>query len=150
MKDTNGIEIKTGDIVEITGAYFKNDNGYWFVDYSKGDPSWSGNEHSLKKISKSGKISNSRHNICFWPIMITVNSWEKRAAAKEWNKEHAKIKVVEGIDKTEMAEYFKTKADAAEAEAERLTYDFGENCETVKLYKKIKNHYEDVIKRITA
>lgn len=150
MKDTNGIEIRTGDIVEITGAYFKNDNGFWFVTHSAGDPSWSGKDHSLRKISKSGKISKSRSCVGFWPIMITVNSWEKRAAAKEWNEEHATIKVVDGIDKAEIAEYFKTKADAAEAEAERLTYDFGENCETVKLYKKIKNHYEDVIKRITA
>ena len=150
MKDTNGIEIKTGDIVEITGAYFKNDNGYWFVANSKGDPSWSGNDHSLRKISKTGKISKSRGSVGFWPLFITVNSWEKRAAAREWNEEHARIKVIDGINKAEIAEYFKNKADAAEAEAERLTWNFGEDCETVKLYKKIKNHYEDVIKRITA
>ena len=29
MLDKNGIEIKTGDVVEITGAYFKNDNGLY-------------------------------------------------------------------------------------------------------------------------
>lgn len=33
MFDKNGHEIKTGDIVEITGAYFKNDNGLYFVEY---------------------------------------------------------------------------------------------------------------------
>ena len=38
MLDKNGIEIKTGDVVEITGAYFKNDNGLYFVERSAGDP----------------------------------------------------------------------------------------------------------------
>ena len=32
MLDKNGVEILTGMVVEITGAYFKNDNGFWFVD----------------------------------------------------------------------------------------------------------------------
>ena len=27
MLDMNNVEIKTGDVVEISGAYFKNDNG---------------------------------------------------------------------------------------------------------------------------
>ena len=55
MLDKNGIEIKTGDIVEITGAYFKNDNGLYYVEHSAGDPDWSGSDHSLRKISKRGK-----------------------------------------------------------------------------------------------
>lgn len=42
MLDKNGVEIKTGDIVEISGAYFKNDNGLYFVTHSPGDPTWSG------------------------------------------------------------------------------------------------------------
>ena len=57
MIDKNGIEIKTGMIVEITGAYFKNDNALYFVTNSPGDPSWCGSDHSLKRISKAGKIS---------------------------------------------------------------------------------------------
>ena len=55
MLDKNGIEIKTGDVVEITGAYFKNDNGFYYVEHSAGDPGWSGRDHSLRKISKRGK-----------------------------------------------------------------------------------------------
>ena len=44
MLDKNGVEIRTGCIVEITGAFFKNDNGLYFVDRSPGDPSWCGQE----------------------------------------------------------------------------------------------------------
>ena len=53
MKEKNGIEMKTGDIVEISGAYFKNDNGLYFIEYSPGDPSWSGLDYCLKRISKT-------------------------------------------------------------------------------------------------
>ena len=49
MLDKNGVEILTGMVVEITGAYFKNDNGFWFVDNSPGDPSWFGSDQCLQK-----------------------------------------------------------------------------------------------------
>ena len=72
MQDKNGIEMKTGDIVEITGAYFKNDNGLYFIDCSPGDPNWCGSDYSLKRISKSGKISKAKKNLCFWPIGMFI------------------------------------------------------------------------------
>ena len=28
MLDKNGVQLRTGCVVEITGAYFKNDNGF--------------------------------------------------------------------------------------------------------------------------
>lgn len=62
MLDKNGVELRTGCVVEITGAYFKNDNGLYFVDRSPGVPSWIGRDYSLKKISKTGKISKAKHN----------------------------------------------------------------------------------------
>lgn len=65
--DKNGIEIKTGDIVEITGAYFKNDNGLYFVQNSPGDPSWCGSDLSLKRISKRGKSAQQRTTFAFGP-----------------------------------------------------------------------------------
>lgn len=109
MLDKNGMEIKTGDVVEISGAYFKNDNGLYFVAHSPGDPGWSGSDHSLQKISKTGKLSTAKHNLCFWPIMITTNSWAKRAEAKSWNKEHATIEVRTDIDRSQVAGYFEGK-----------------------------------------
>lgn len=150
MFDKNGIEIKTGDIVEITGAYFKNDNGFYFVANSYGDPSWCGTDHSLRKISKQGKISKSVRNICFWPIMITVNNRFKRAEAKEWNEEHAEIKIIDGVDKTEIIEYFKNKEKQSENLAEDYKWRFGEESTVVKDTLKIKEHYAAVVERITG
>lgn len=148
MLDKNGIEIKTGDIVKIEGAYFKNDNGFWFVENSAGDLNWSGKDHSLRKISKRGKISRASRNLCFWPIMITTNSWEKRALAKSWNAEHATIEVVNDIDRSEVAAHFREKAESMDERIEYDTWHYGEdNSETV-LYKTIKAHYEGIAKRI--
>ena len=73
MLDKNGMEIKTGMVVEIKDAFFKNDNGFYFVEHSAGDPDWCGSDHSLRKISKRGKISQAKHNLCFWPIGIFIS-----------------------------------------------------------------------------
>mgnify|MGYP000164000057 CR=1 FL=1 len=67
------MEIKTGMVVEIKDAFFKNDNGFYFVEHSAGDPDWCGSDHSLRKISKRGKISQAKHNLCFWPIGIFIS-----------------------------------------------------------------------------
>lgn len=32
MFDKNGVEIRTGQVVKVTGAFFKNDNGLYFVE----------------------------------------------------------------------------------------------------------------------
>ena len=93
MLDKNGVEIRTGCIVEITGAYFKNDNGLYFVQRSPGDPSWCGKDYSLKKISKAGKISKAKYSLCFWPIAVFTNDRFKAAAANEWNAAHAEIEL---------------------------------------------------------
>ena len=61
MLDKNGVKMRTGDIVRITDAFFKNDNGLYFIENSPGDPNWCGRDHCLKKISKSGKISKAKH-----------------------------------------------------------------------------------------
>ena len=34
MFDKSGVEIRTGQVVKVTGAFFKNDNGRYFVDNS--------------------------------------------------------------------------------------------------------------------
>ena len=83
MLDKNGVEIRTGCIVEITGAYFKNDNGLWFVEHSPGDPSWCGSDYCLKKIGKTGKISKAKYSTCFWPIMVFTTDRFKAAEAHE-------------------------------------------------------------------
>lgn len=77
MLDKNGIEIKTGDVVRITGAYFKTDNALYFVEHSDGDPDWCGKDHCLLKIKRNGELSKAKNAVCFWPIMVTVNGYEK-------------------------------------------------------------------------
>lgn len=146
MLDKNGIEIKTGDVVRISGAYFKNDNGLYFVENSEGDASWCGTDHCLKKISKKGKISVAKYNICFWPIATFVSDRTKRAEAKEHNKKFAEIEIVDNVDKTEISKYFEEKAANLDNDIERMKWDFGEESECVKQQEAIKEHYLSVAK----
>lgn len=150
MLDKNGMEIKTGDVVEISGAYFKNDNGFWFVEHSDGDPGWSGKDHSLCKISKTGKISTAKHNLCFWPIMIVTNSWQKRAEAKSWNRDHAQITIRNDIDRRQVAEHFSKEAEGMMESIERLEWDFGEGSQVVKDAKEKKSFLEKVSRNILS
>jgi len=150
MLDKNGIEIKTGDVVEIKGAYFKNDNGFYYVEHSAGDPGWSGSDHSLRKISKRGKISKAKHNICFWPIGVFTNSFETRITAKAWNEEHATIEVRADIDRAEIAEHFKAEAESMNEQIEYYSWNFGETSETTMESKRIKAHFEKIANMILA
>lgn len=142
MLDKNGVEIKTGDIVEITGAFFKSDNGLYFVQHSPGDPSWSGRDHSLKRISKSGKISKAKHNLCFWPICVFVSDREKTAKAHQWNKEHATIEVKEPCkDMSEIIAFFQTEADDLAESIRRGIGNWGEDHPSVQREKVMMEHY---------
>lgn len=86
MVDKNGVEMKTGDVVLISGAFFKNDNGLWFIERSPGDPSWCGSSYSLTKLKRNGQPSTAKYNLCSWPIAIFTNSWAKRNEAHAWNE----------------------------------------------------------------
>lgn len=141
MLDKNGVEIRTGCIVEITGAYFKNDNGLWFVDNSPGDPSWCGSDHSLKKISKTGKLSVAKHNICFWPIAVFVSDRCKRAEAGRWNKANAQIEVKKIQNVAEIVAHFEAKAEATEERILWTIWHFGEDHSEVELNRSLKAHY---------
>lgn len=148
MTDKNGVEIKTGAIVKISGAFFKNDNGLYFVQASPGDPSWSGRDHCLKRISKSGKISTAKYSTCFWPIGIFLNNRAKAAEARRWNADHAEIEVEEIKNMEEVAAYFQERADDLRAYIKREVWDFGEDAECVKKDRTILTHYEAVAAEI--
>jgi acylphosphatase len=145
MLDKNGTEIRTGDMVQITGAYFKNDNGLYFVEHSPGDVAWCGNDYSLRKISKRGKISTAKGRICFWPIAIFTNSYEKRVNGNAWNKEHAEIEIVGGVPVHEVVEHFTQKAKEAGEQAKWMAWNFGEEHQEVKLHLDIKAQCEEVV-----
>lgn len=148
MLDKNGIEIKTGDVVRITGAYFKTDNALYFVEHSDGDPDWCGKDHCLLKIKRNGELSKAKNAVCFWPIMVTVNGYEKYTTAKVWNNEHAQIEIVEGIDKTHIAEYFRDRAQQCDKRIELYTWDFGADSNSVKEQEQYKGFYNSVVERL--
>ena len=148
MLDKNGVEIKTGQIVEITGAYFKNDNGLYFVTRSPGDPGWCGSDHCLTKISKTGKISKAKYNLCFWPIVSGVSDRFKTAEANAWNKEHARIEVKSIKNMAEVAAYFQAKADELDDPVRYLTYNFGEDHPEVVRNKTLRDHFAALAKSV--
>ena len=144
MTDKNNRTMKTGDVVEITGAYFKNDNGLYFVEHTPGDPNWSGRDHCLRRIKRNGELSTAKDNICFWPISAFVNSRDKRAAANEWNREHAEIEIKTFPHTEHIAAYFASEADSLDVTIKRYTWDFGEDCQTVKDTKETQAFYRSV------
>ena len=147
MLDKNGIQIKTGYVVKISGAYFKNDNGYFFVRYSPGDPSWTGGYISLKKISKNGKISQARYSLNSWPISCFVSDPHKRALANEWNAEHAKIEVVNDVDRSDIMAFFKEREEEAAFVMEDERRKF-ESSDTIRGLEEIRRFYADLVSDI--
>jgi hypothetical protein len=150
MNDKNNRPMKTGDVVEITGAYFKNDNGLYFVEHTPGDPNWSGRDHCLRRIKRNGELSTAKDNICSWPISAFVNSRDKRAAANEWNREHAEIEIKTFPHTEHIAAYFASEADSLDATIKRYTWDFGEDCQTVKDTKETQAFYRSVADGLRA
>lgn len=150
MLDKNGIEIKTGDVVEITGAYFKSDNGLYYVNRSAGDAGWYGNYHSLHRIAKSGKISTASGATRSWPISIHTNDYMKRIEGNAWNAERATIEVKTGINQAHIAEHFRQEAAALEAQIVYESWKYGENSECAMLTKSVKEHFISTAKRIAG
>lgn len=150
MTDKNNRTMKTGDVVEITGAYFKNDNGLYFVEHTPGDPNWSGRDHCLRRIKRNGELSTAKDNICFWPIHAFVNSRDKRGAANQWNQEHAEIEIKTFPNTAHIAAFFTAEADSLDVTIKRYTWDFGEDCQTVKDTKETQAFYRSVADGLRA
>ncbi len=151
MKTTDKImlsDIRTGDIVEITGAYFKNDNGYYFVERSPGDHNWSSNGYCLKKISKKGKISKSKYSICFFPIMVTTNSYQKRLEATAWNNEHAEIYKRKIDNMSEVEAYFTEQLNDSENNYNEYIKHYRDN--DAKQEEKTIEYFREIIKYIKS
>lgn len=149
MFDKNGREIKSGDVVRISNAYFKNDNHLYYVDHVPGDPNWCGSDICLKKISKAGKISTAKYNICFWPIKAYVSDPWKCAEANEWNKENAEIELVEGVNNKEIVALFKEEADGFNEMYKREVLYYGETKEAERLKRYAAGRYA-AAERISA
>lgn len=143
MKDKNGVELKTGQVVKVEGAYFKNQNGLYFVEASPGDPHWSGNDYSLRRIKRNGELAKT-DSISFWPLCSFVGDKFKRAEAKQWNAEHATIEAQE-FSKLEHIEAFYTEeAERMEGTVKRYRWDFGESSNPYKQAVEIQEFYKAV------
>ena len=64
MLDKNGKEMVTGCVVEIKNAYFKTDNGLYFVEKSPEELGWLGSDYCLLKLKRNGQLSTAKKNIC--------------------------------------------------------------------------------------
>lgn len=148
MLDKNGVEIRTGGVVRISGAFFKNDNGLYYVENSPGDPSWCGSDHSLRKICRSGKLSTAKHNICFWPIAVFVSDRCKAAEASRWNKANAEIEVVRLPSTAEIVAHFLGEAQGLDRQIERRSWDWGEDHPEVERLRVLQAHYYAVAARV--
>lgn len=150
MKDINGVEMKTGDIVEIKNAYFKVDNGLYFVENVPGNVTWCGSYLSLHKITKKGELSIAKYSTGSWPLFICTNNREKNAAAREWNKDHATIEVIEGIATEHIQAHFEEEAESTQKQADYQKWNFGEESEYYKKVLEMVAHYRNVVKYIKS
>lgn len=108
MVDKNGRQIQTGDVVLVSGGYFKSDNGLFAVIHAPGDPDWYGESCCLNKLCKSGKLSEGKYATAFWPIAVNAGSWRTKMDAKSWNAANAEILVVDDVNHSYIAENFRS------------------------------------------
>lgn len=151
MFDKNGLKIHAGDIVRIEGGYLKNDNGLFFVEQDGTNPGYLADDSqvTLHRICRNGKISTAKYTLAFFPLACYCNDYMKRAAARAWNKEHAVIEVVNGVNTEHIAEWFRGKAEELR-EQERYYKMRGFNDKYVGTYTATAKWHEDVVARMTA
>lgn len=141
---------KTGDIVEISGAFFKCDNGLFLVNKSYENPHYDceKGEYAFLKISKNGKIS--KKSCTLFPLRAFVNDAKKRVAANAWNKENVKIKLASVSDMSEVIAHFQEEEDNAAARAKNIAWDWGEDAPVVKMEKDAAEFYQGVVARLKS
>jgi len=152
MRDKNGVEIRTGDVVRVSGAFFKNDNGLYFVDHSPGEAGWLGSDYSLHRVCRNGRIATGKNRIAFWPLSAFTNDRAKNAEARAWNAEHAEIEIVPFKKTDEIRAHFEDEARNI-GEAIRHYVDWcgwDENGSSIAGYKASKAAREAAAARLAA
>lgn len=148
MMDKNGREIRTGDVVRVSNAYFKNDNGLYFVAHSPGDRSWCGNDYSLRKICRDGSLSVAKYNVSFWPLVACCSDRMKNALARDWNRDHAEIEVIDTVDRSAIRDYFAKKAADIAARLDDMRWNYGKHSAVYINDDQIRRHYLRVAARL--
>lgn len=131
MKDKNGKEMRTGDIVKISGAYTKRHNGYFVIEHAPGDVSWIGKDYSLQRLKKNGEYSNGSYTTQFWPLSYFSNNREHNAA-REHDSKNATIEIVENINTEFIIAHFEEESENGFESAKTWAWRFGEDSEVTK------------------
>lgn len=147
MKDKNGMEIKTGMVVRVTGGYYKCDNGLYLVEYSAGDAGWSGDCHSLSKVTKADKISTGARGTRSWPQSPSVINRAERHDINAYNAEHAEIEIASIADMTDIREHFRRRAEE-QAEMADWYEKEGGTPEEVEEYMVVSRFYGGIAEAI--
>lgn len=150
MVDKNGRQIQTGDVVLVSGGYFKSDNGLFAVIHAPGDPDWYGESCCLNKLCKSGKLSEGKYATAFWPIAVNAGSWRTKMDAKSWNAANAEILVVDDVNHSYIVENFMELAEHTQVAADLTRQSFGDDYDEVKRLENLKAFYISVADRAAA
>lgn len=119
MTDKNGKTIRTGDVVRVSGGYFKNSNGLFYVSRGQDAPGCENYKDIwLHKISKKGEISESGAASQSWPLTSYCSDSRKNREAAEHNRQNARIELVNTVPRWDIAEHFEKEAEQAEERAE--------------------------------
>lgn len=87
MLDRNGKEIQVGQVVEISGAYSKADNGKFLVESV-----YLNDGCYLKKLGAKGQLLKTPGQS--WPLRSYASQWKVRLAANTHNEANATIAVI--------------------------------------------------------
>lgn len=150
IKYMNGLNLQNGDVVRISNAFQKCDNGLYVVMHCPGDVNWCGNDYSLEKIKRNGEISTAKYSMQFLPLSYTSNNEMRCAQAREWDDENLIVEVVENINKEHIIEYFREEAHKADKQREFYEdrgYDWEKWC---KQYSNTRDFYLSIVERLTA
>lgn len=147
--DVNGVKLEVGQIVKISNAYFKCDNGYYFIEHEPDAPNWCGTDYSLQKInSRTGQLSTAKYSTAFWPLISFTSDKTKGYAADEWNAENAIIEVVYNITNEYVIAHFEEHLERIKAQEKRDAWNFGEEAECVIKANKSIEYISGVIARL--
>lgn len=150
-EDKNGIKLQVGQIVKISNAYFKVDNGYYFIEHEPDAPNWLGSDYGLTRInSRTGKLTEGKNRIAFYPLCSFCSDQRKNAAADEWNEEHCEIEVITTIKNDSVVEFFKNELADKEKQTQRDYWNYGESSEIVEKDNIIIDYYKNVLETITT
>lgn len=144
MNDKNGREIRLGDIVKISGGYFKSSNGTFFVSSGDDRSIW------LHRIKKNGEpCVSSASSTQNWPLSSYCSDRTKNAEAKRHNAVNAQIEVIDGMNTYYVAEHFRSKASEAAERAENAVRR-GEAEEWIQRYRDEETRNRAVADRLSA